>query len=262
MAENIIEDESNDDKYFVLTPRVVWALCGDPYEYTFWCIVKDIAGKKRQCIISTPDLATLTMMSTGKAQQVRASLIEKGLLKGRIVKDPGYPQAVWHLSIPDLWKVNVEWSERFLAIRDRIEYKSKQASDRKELSCGESSKELSCGEKGPSPHEKGPSPHERKNSIKEENKEKENTQADKIWLKFFSQLEQEMLHGSPADRMFFERWLSRLRFAARSNGTLLLYAENAEDAAYLQERAGKLLENRCNGYPELAGVKIQFVTAE
>jgi len=32
-----------------------------------------------------------------------------GLLYGKFKRDPGYPQPVWHLRIPNLWKANVAW---------------------------------------------------------------------------------------------------------------------------------------------------------
>lgn len=87
--QNAITDNSEDGKYFTITPRLVWVLSRDPYDYTLWGVIKDIAGKKGECYLSTPDLATLAMMSEGKVSTSRAYLIEKGLLKGQIKRDPG-----------------------------------------------------------------------------------------------------------------------------------------------------------------------------
>jgi hypothetical protein len=106
-------------------------------------------------------------MSTGKVSQCRSYLIEAGLLIGNLRRDPGYPQPVWHIRIPDLWAANVEWCLTHPKISERIAFK-------KELSCGEGSKELSCGEGGISPHEGGTPPHETKKN-KEEQKEQHNT---------------------------------------------------------------------------------------
>ena len=121
--ENRIRDESNDKKYFIMTPQLVLALCKDPYEFALWNVVKMIAAEKGECYLSTPDLAEMAMMSTGKASQCRKSLIENGLLLGEVRRDPGYPQPVWHLRVPDLWEENIAWRKEHDSIQSRIEFR-------------------------------------------------------------------------------------------------------------------------------------------
>jgi hypothetical protein len=126
MTDNKLEDASSDKKYFMITPQLVWAICRSPYDYTLWDVIKMIAGENGECYLSTEDLAILSMMSTGKVSQCRKYLIEKGLLKGEIRRDPGYPQPVWHLQIPDIWKENVTWRQEFDSLADRIALKKEQ----------------------------------------------------------------------------------------------------------------------------------------
>jgi hypothetical protein len=123
---NRLKDQSADQKYFTITPRIVWAMTRDPYELTLWHVVKMIAGENGECFISTEDLAAAAMMSTGKVSQCRKRLIKIGLLEGEIRRDPGYRQAVWHLTIPDLWALNISWSEQHRKLKDRIDWKREQ----------------------------------------------------------------------------------------------------------------------------------------
>ena len=39
-----VSDESQDQKYFTITPRLVWALARNPFDYTLWSVIKGIAG--------------------------------------------------------------------------------------------------------------------------------------------------------------------------------------------------------------------------
>jgi len=129
MGDNRLDDQSADRKYFVIVPQIVWALAHDTYDLTLWCVVKMIAGEKGECYISTEDLATLAMMSTGKVSQCRKRLLETGLLMGEIRRDPGYVQAVWHLTIPDLWRRNLELREALGdSLKARIALKDGEAS--------------------------------------------------------------------------------------------------------------------------------------
>jgi hypothetical protein len=165
-----VKDESNEHIYFIVTPRLVWALSEDPYEYTFWNVIKDIAGEKGECILSRDDMATLAMMSGGKASQCRDSLIAKKLLIGEFRKDPGYPQPVWHLSIPDFWEANVRWAKKYITIRERIDFKREQRG-LKEPSPRDDSKKPSRSDKGVTPNDGGVSPGDLKNNVLEDSKE-------------------------------------------------------------------------------------------
>ena len=162
---NIVTNKAEDQAYFTITPRLVWALARDPYDLALWMVIKDVAGDAGKCILSTPQLATLAMMSEGKVQDYRKFLIEAGLLTGSMHRDPGYPQPVWHMEIPNIWAASFKWAVAHLDLKDRIEFKEAQKNASKEA------KEHSCGEKGGAPHEKGGAPGERKNIQKEYPKE-------------------------------------------------------------------------------------------
>jgi len=116
----------------------------------------------------------------GKVHECRAHLLEVGLLIGEIRKDPGYPQPVWHLTIPDLWEINTLWAKANANLEQKLVHKTLQlaklAQQRKSL---QKSKYLQLSEepavstrgktvhpvkivpKSHSPHEKGHSPHEK-----------------------------------------------------------------------------------------------------
>ena len=161
---NRLEDKSQDRKYFTLTPRVVEMLCDDVYELALWQVIKTIAGEKGECYIATQDLATLAMQSTGRASQSRKRLIKKGLLQGEIRRDPGYPQPVWHLVIPDLWERNLELIKKYPKIKDRITFKEQQKKSFHQV-------KPSPHEGPPSPGEGPPSPHETKKNHKKNHKD-------------------------------------------------------------------------------------------
>jgi hypothetical protein len=177
MTDNKLEDASSDKKYFMITPQLVWAICRSPYDYTLWDVIKMIAGENGECYLSTEDLAILSMMSTGKVSQCRKYLIEKGLLKGEIRRDPGYPQPVWHLQIPDIWKENVTWRQEFDSLADRIALKKEQKKSLHRVKPSPDEEPPSPGEGGISPGEEPPSPGEtKKNQVvdpQEEPKERE-----------------------------------------------------------------------------------------
>lgn len=120
---NRIVDDSEDHLYFTIVPRYVWAVARDPYDFMLWSVIKDIAGEKGECYLSTPQLATLAMMSEGKVQDCRAYLIQQGVLTGEVRQDPGYPYPVWHLSIPNVWEKNLLWAKQHITLTSRIEYK-------------------------------------------------------------------------------------------------------------------------------------------
>jgi hypothetical protein len=158
--EHRVQDESNDHKYFVITPRIVKAFSRSPYDLSLWDTIRDVAGERGECYLTTNDLAILSDMSSGKVSDSRAYWLSIGFLKGEMRQDPGYPQPVWHLSIPDLWEKNIKWCEENPKISDRLAHKESLHHMKP-----------SPGEKGYPPHEKGYSPHETKKSIKKSKKE-------------------------------------------------------------------------------------------
>ena len=162
--EHRVIDNSNDRKYFIITPRIVKAFARNPYDLALWDTIKDISGENGECYLDTEQLAILSGMSMGKASDCRKYWIEIGFLEGRIRKDPGYPQPVWHLTVPDLWQKNIEWCEKHPKILDRVDFMRA----RKSLHLVKPSP----GEKGLSPREERPTPHETK-KIKRKKKDKE-----------------------------------------------------------------------------------------
>lgn len=161
MGNNRLDDQGADRKYFTIVPNIVWALALDTYEFTLWTVVKMIAGEDGECYVGTEDLAAMAMMSTGKLSQCRKRLIEAGLLAGGIRRDPGYTQAVWHLTIPDLWQRNLEVrAATGDKLKDRMAFKTNGGSLHLV--------KPSPGEGKPSPDESKPSPGETKNIHQEE----------------------------------------------------------------------------------------------
>ncbi len=67
------------------------------------------------------------MMSVGKVSNCRKYWIAQGVLSGKLRRDPGYPQPVYHLKIKNIWKANVDWCETHASIQTRIEFKHAQA---------------------------------------------------------------------------------------------------------------------------------------
>lgn len=160
MEKNKVRDRSGDKKYFTITPRIVWALSRSPYDYMLWNVVKDIAGDDGECIMSTEDLATLSMMSAGKVTDCRKHLLKVGLLEGETQKSPEYQWPIWHLTIPDLWELNTKTAKSIPSLKNRIEFKKNQKLESTiSDSCGEGGIS-SCGEETPHQVKKYPSPHE------------------------------------------------------------------------------------------------------
>lgn len=160
MEKNKVRDRSGDKKYFTITPRIVWALSRSPYDYMLWNVIKDIAGDDGECILSTEDLATLSMMSAGKVTDCRKHLLKVGLLEGETQKSPEYQWPIWHLTIPDLWELNTKTAKSIPSLKNRIEFKKNQKFESAiNDSCGEGGIS-SCGEETPHQVKKYPSPHE------------------------------------------------------------------------------------------------------
>jgi len=157
---NNLRDESQDKKYFVIVPQIVWSRCDSVYELALWFTIKMIASDTGECFLSTEDLAIAAMMSTGKVSECRKSLLEKELIKGHLRKDPGYPQPVWRLSIPDLWEENISWRKGNDSLKGRLDYKAYQ----KRLHHVKPSPD----EEGTPPDEEGTPPDETKKNHKEE----------------------------------------------------------------------------------------------
>ena len=82
--------------YFILTPQVVLATCENVYQFMLWTVIKMVAGEHGVCILGTRDLATLAMISVGAVHQARLDLIRLGLVVGRLHRDRGYSNEVWH----------------------------------------------------------------------------------------------------------------------------------------------------------------------
>lgn len=170
---NKLKDTSNDREYYTITPRLVWALSRDPYDYTLWGVIKDIAGEDGECYISTPELAKLAMMSVGKVQDCRKYLISAGLIEGKIERDSGYTQSVWHLRVSDIWAESVAWAKSHKSIKSRLEFKE-------ELKRSLDESKHSPDVRGGSPDESGGTPGETKNIHKEQHEEYVASQTIKI----------------------------------------------------------------------------------
>lgn len=170
-AENLIQHDSTDHRYFMVIQQVVWYECSDPFQFTLWSVIKMIAGDSGTCRVSTPRLADLAMMSTGKVSECREQLLAKGLVVGYQDADTG----LWHLSIPDLWERNIAWRQATgdsLTERAALKRQQRETSraQRRELATETASKTdplsphepptLSPDESPLSPHETALSPHE------------------------------------------------------------------------------------------------------
>jgi len=153
-----VRDESNDRRYFTITPRIVKAYARNPHDLALWETIKDVAGEAGECYLNTEQLAILGGMSTGQISNSRKYWLKIGFLKGETRKDPGYPQAVWHLSVPDLWAKNIEWCEKHPKIEDRLTFRKAH-------------KSLHLVK--PSPGEGKPSPGETKKNLLKKIKEDE-----------------------------------------------------------------------------------------
>jgi hypothetical protein len=127
--ERII-DKGNDHRYFIIAQRVVWAIARNPYDYTLWCVLKDIAGDDRECTLSTPQLAILAMMSEGQVADSRKYLLDQNLIDGEKIVGTNN-LVLWHISIPDLWEWNIRWAETYKSFNSRIQWKLEQKEDKK-----------------------------------------------------------------------------------------------------------------------------------
>lgn len=180
------KDASRERMYFTVTPRLVWALSEDPFDLALWIVIKDIAGDDGECILARDDLAVLAMMSSGQVSKSRDRLLDKKLIKGELRRDPGYPQGVWHLSIPDFWESNIRWARMYSTIRSRVEFKRLQKDSRrvKEPSQGDASGDSSRSDGGLPQGDGGlPQGDAKKNVLKESKEEIREEELKKLFLK-------------------------------------------------------------------------------
>ncbi len=120
-----IIDKSGDPDFYVRFPKIAWALARDTYDYTFYGVVKDIAGDTGECWLATEDLAALCMMSTGKIADCRDYWLTTGLIQGELVQ-VGELKSLWHLSIKNIWEENRQWARAHTSIDSRLEFKREQ----------------------------------------------------------------------------------------------------------------------------------------
>jgi hypothetical protein len=249
-----IIDNSNDHKYFVLVPRMVLALVDDAYELALWTVIKDIAGDEGTCIVGVRDLATLGMMSTGKAHQLIHTLMSKQLLFGNLVKDPGKHSQVWHITVPDIWRRNTDWSIHHRSLKGRIKDKAEQTW----RSWGERSTERSPGEVERSPGEVERSPGDTKEELKEELKENSEGISQNIWVSLLAELKERMRkHELGTYREYFEpTWL-----LAIDDHTFTVAVLDERRRAWLADRGTDIIERALAGF---TGEKtsVEFVVRE
>src|SRR3972149_3781856 len=123
-----------------------------------------MAGRGGEGILGIPDLAALAMMRDGQGSLSRQFWLRFGLLTGGPNRDPGYPQPVYHLTVPNIWKRNVEWSEAYASLGDRVAFKQAQKESLHQV-------KASPGEEGVLPGEEGVLPGETKKNYKKIQKE-------------------------------------------------------------------------------------------
>lgn len=258
-AKTKVKNESNDRLYFTVTPRLVWALCEDPDEYTLWCVVKDIAGEDGECILSRDDLAALAMMSGGRVSQCRDSLIGKKLLHGDFRRDPGYPQAVWHLSVPDFWEANTRWARQHPKLADRVNFKKQQAASRrmfkKEPSQDDASKEPSQDDRGVSPDDGGMSPDDAKKNVFKNQKEEQIMPGQKEWTATLEILKADMHKGT------FETYLKNTLVVRYDGNTLEIGTPTTASRDWLENRITRTAERALVGITT-QDISVRFIAID
>ena len=114
---------NGEPDFYVRVPRIVYMYARDPYDLAFYIVVKDIAGESGECYVTTPDIAALCSMSTGKAISAREYWIKLGFIIGELKQDAGFA-SVWHLAIADIWERNRHWANGHRSIDSRIQFKT------------------------------------------------------------------------------------------------------------------------------------------
>ena len=245
MSRNHVSPDRTDQRYFVITPHLIFALSRDAYDIAAWGAVKMIAGDGGECTLATAELGQLAGMSAGKMQNCRAYLLAIHLLEGQMIRDAGYPQPIWHLRIPDLWPRNIAMREqlgpdlhqRIAAIVNlRAATQAEMAKSvhvvnallEEERSCGVG--HHSPGESRMAPGESRIAPHELKdNQDPEPNPEpKEEPPSQELWQRVQNQLRLQMA------RTAYNAWMAPAQLLRHQGTHFVVGTPNA----YAQEWLG------------------------
>ena len=112
--------------YFTQIPLIISLLC-DPYEEKLWSVYRRLAGSSHdKCYVSNPQLAILARMSEKRVAKCRTSLIEKGLIEGKLQHDDG-TDPIWNIVIPDLWSRNTQLGDICPTVDDQIAFIKKHS---------------------------------------------------------------------------------------------------------------------------------------
>jgi len=117
------QDRTYLHKFYTEIPHLAHFLCNTPFELALYHSLRMVAGETGECWLSTRKLAALSRMGTATVSRCRQKLIEYGLIEGDMYQDEslGHGQAVWHITIPDIWEKNLKWREAHNSLNERIE---------------------------------------------------------------------------------------------------------------------------------------------
>jgi len=269
---NELQDRSGDKKYFIQIPQIVWGLCQDTYELVLWATIKMIAGEKSECFLSTRQLADAAMMSMGKTSECRRQLLRLGFLEGEKRQDPGYPQPVWHLIIPDLWERNLVWRKQHDSLLERIEIKRKQKDvkwarghdkrekerERKKSLHSVKAKEPSHCEEGYAHCEEGYAHSETKKNHKEEPKEERGGPFSEkslvsTWKSALQELELQMTRGT------FTRWLAGSELVSLTDSQATIQVRDGYAVDWCASRLRVPIERTLNDVAGNGDLVVKFV---
>jgi len=275
-----IEHDTTDRAYFAIVPHLVLHLCRKPAELALWTVIKMVAGEDGECTLSTEQLGSLSMMGSGSVSRARQALLDYGLLEGEIRRDPGYPQPIWHLRIPDLWPENIAWRQDHNSLIDRIALKDAQREEMRqepstlegsqgtgsdtvdmdrEPSPLEGSEEPSTVEEGTSPVEGKPS---RDDGKEEPFKKNQKEELEGLWEKAKSWLRREL----PTD--CYETWImpARLLSFQGENGSrdAVITSPNAWGTEWMRVRLDVPIRRALAGVLSLGEdqIRIRYTTGE
>ncbi len=125
-----VVDGSGAPKYYVRIPRLILMKARNPYDLSFYAMIKDFAGEAGSCFINTVELAELTGMSEGKVNEARAFWLETGYIAGELVTTPN-GGSVWNLTIKNVWADNNTWATLHPDLDSRIAYREERAAPKK-----------------------------------------------------------------------------------------------------------------------------------